>query len=68
MRHNRKYPKLGAEPEDVCRISPSILYSGDILSDMAVGDTLAGVLPDRIDLLLQRQPINLESLVYRGLS
>lgn len=64
MRHVRGK----VEAEDVCRIAPSILYSADILSDIAVGDTLAGVLPDRVDLILQRQPVNVESLVYWGLS
>ena len=70
MRRNRKFPARGkVQLEDVCRIAPSILYSGDMLSDMAIGDTLAPiVLGDRLDLLIQGHPVNIEPLIYYGLN
>ena len=56
------------EPEEVCRIAPSILLSGDMLSDMAIGDTLPAVLPDRLEHLIQAHPISIQRLEYRGLN
>ena len=68
MRRNKRFQSRGeVEAEEVCTIHPSILHSGDMLSDLAFGDSLAGLLPDRLDLLLQRQPITIERLEYRGL-
>ncbi len=70
MRRNRKFLARGkVQPEDVCRIAPSILYSGDILSDMAIGDTLAPiVLSDRLDRLIRADPVSVERLAYYGLN
>jgi len=69
MRRNRKFPARGkVESEEVCTIATSILASGDMLSDMAMGDTLAGLLPDRLDHLIRADPINIERLSYIGLS
>ncbi len=56
------------EPLEVCRVSPSILYSGDILSDMAIGDTLVPVLPDRLEHLIRTDPVCVERLIYTGLN
>lgn len=69
MRRNRRFPARGkVEAEEVCRVAPSILYSGDMLSDMAIGDTLPPLLPDSLDRLLQGGPVCIDRLVYRGLN
>jgi hypothetical protein len=70
MRRNRKFQARGkVQSEEVCRVAPSILYSGDILSDMAIGDTLAPiVLSDRLEHLIRADPINVEPLAYHGLN
>jgi len=69
MRRNRKFPARGkVESEEVCRIAPSVLLSGDMLSDIAFGDTLAGSLQDGLTRKLQGDLVNIEQLQYRGLS
>jgi len=69
MRRNRRFPTRGkVEPEEVCKVDSRILLSGDMLSDMAVGDTLPPISQDGLARLIQGESVNIPPLVYRGLS
>ena len=49
-------------------VTVEIPFNADCLASILFGETLVDCLPDRLDHILQTDPVCIEPLVYRGLS
>ncbi len=49
-------------------VTVEVPFDADCLASILFGETLVDCLPDRMDHLLQADPVSIETFVYRGLS